>query len=73
MLGRFVDDSIAENLKNRVKLIRSNFSKNKYSRGSGEYIEGGGVGGVFSLLIRGSMIVGRTTIEHSDPADEDQK
>lgn len=36
------------------------WSMKKYWQGSGEYIDGGGVGGVFSLLILGSIIVGRT-------------
>jgi hypothetical protein len=36
-----------------------NFEK-KYLQGSGEYIDGGGVGGVFSLFILGSIIDGRT-------------
>jgi len=32
-------------------------------QGSGEYIDGGGVGGAFSLLIRGSIIEGKTENE----------
>ena len=35
-------------------------------QGSGEYVDGGGVGGVFSLLILGSIIDGSTSRKIED-------
>jgi len=41
-------------------IISNNKIFREYLQGSGEYIDGGGVGGVFSLFILGSIIDGRT-------------
>ncbi len=52
------DDSIEENLNFIVNLFLLFVKQNL--QGSGEYIDSGGVGGVFSLFILGSIIDGRT-------------
>jgi hypothetical protein len=50
---------IEENLNFIFHLFFSFFVKQNL-QGSGEYIDSGGVGGVFSLFILGSIIDGRT-------------